>query len=162
MSEDKLPSRRKTLLYAIVPLAFLVIGITEMLVVIALHRSNSEVDARVVDSRVMSTRYGLSYSYELKYVFQPALNARSIGRTGFFHDNLWSSLPEAEWKKAVQTGFVSVKFDPLNPGSNAPLVELPSLLDSSVPIGLGLFLSFCIVVIEVKRRKLLTAPSAMG
>lgn len=145
---------------ALLSLAFLGLGVPGLLETIALHRSNGEVDARIVDSRVMSTRYGLSY--EVKYVFQSALNTRSIGRKGLFYENLWSSLPEAEWKKVVEAGYVAVKYDPSNLRNNAPLVELPSLLDNSVPIVLGLFLSCGIVVVEAKRRRLPRTLSAVG
>lgn len=160
MREDKLPSRRHTMLCALLTLALLGLSIPNLLDTITLHRSNGQVDARVIDARTLFSTYGTSY--DVKYVFQSALNSRPIGRKGFIHDNLWSSLPEAEWKKAVETGNVSVKFDPSNPSNNAPLVQLPSLLDESVPIIFGLFFSFCVVVIEVRRKRLLRTTSDMG
>ncbi|MBB5034681.1 hypothetical protein [Prosthecobacter vanneervenii] len=160
MQTNDLPSRRRTMLTALLPAVFLGMGIPDLLDTIALHRSQSEVDARVIDNRTMFKRFGVSH--ELKYVFQPALRRDTIGRQGAFNDNMWSSLPEAEWGKAVEKGFVSVRYDPSKPGNNAPASALPSILDSSVPIFLGLLFSWGIVVVEVRRRRLSRTAPAIG
>lgn len=133
-------------------MAFLGIGIPELFYTILLHRSKEVVEARIIDTRIISTRYGVSY--EVKYLFQAALNAKPIGRTGFLNDNLWSKLPEEEWSKAVKVGHLLVRFVSDDPTINAPDAFLPGILDNSMPIVLGLFLTTCIVVIEVRRRRL--------
>src|SRR5438105_4351144 len=117
MTKQRLPSRGKVVLIALLPIAFLTLGIMDLSDTIALHRSNKVVDARITEHRIMSTRFGLSH--EVKYIFSEGPNSPPIGRMGFLGDSLWSTLPETEWRKAVESGYLSVKCDPSKVGNNA-------------------------------------------
>jgi hypothetical protein len=152
MNEAQMPSKLNVAFVGLLVCAFLGLGIPNLWDNISLHQKGESTEARVVNSRVMSTRFGLSH--EVQYVFKVALNKPLVGRSDYLgREDLWSSLPETKWQEAVSRGFVSIKYHPDNPGNNAPVDGMPDYLDDCVPIFLGLVLLTGIIVIERKRHQ---------
>ena len=119
---------------------------------LSVRRSQSFATARVIESREMLTRFGMSY--DVKYVFSPAEGESEIGRGDFTgRSALWSSLPQDRWMVAVATGQIRVRYDPRSPINNAPEDNLPSIWDQIAPLVLGAFLLTCVVVVERMRLK---------
>ena len=151
-------------LSAVLGVAFTALGVCGVMQAVALQRSKSVAVARVVESRMMTTRRG-GVSYEIRYRFSPAPGSPEIGRSDFLgRSNLWSPLPEADWQAATATNRLSVRFDSSQPGNNAPDVAVPgSLGDSSTLLCLGIGLGVAAVCGEIfRRRQALPAPKIGG
>lgn len=143
---------------ALVAMAFTALGAVDLLKNVTLHRSKSVAVARVVESRTRSKRYG-GVSFEVRYVFAPAPGFPEFERCDFLgRTNLWSSLPEPDWQAAIAVKQVKVRFDPGDPGNNAPDVSLPgSLGDSSAILLLGFGFGIAAMCGEVVRRRQMAA-----
>lgn len=152
MPHKKLPTRMHVAFIGLLSLAFIsmgALGLPETLVVL---RSRSVANARVVESREMPTRYGISY--DVRYVFSPGLGEPELGRSDFTgRTSLWASLPEDRWRAAIESGQLRVRFDPESPSNNAPEDSLPSIWDSITPIALGVILAAILVGVERMRKK---------
>lgn len=145
--ERQLPPRLAVAFVALLALAFLGIGMSGISDTIALRKSDKVTEAYIIESRDVVSVFGISH--EVRYSFEEAPTSMAfLGR-----NNLWSRLPDAEWRKAIETRRLSVKYDPSNLENNAPIADLPSILDHGISIMLGLFLLACIVLIEIKRRR---------
>ncbi len=81
MTPPKQASRTQVFFLGLVGLVFVCLGAFELPNTLAVIRSQSVVTARVVDSRVMSSKYGLSY--EVRYVFSLGPAAKEIVRTDY-------------------------------------------------------------------------------
>ncbi len=147
MKEPQLPPRFAVAFALLLALGFLGLGMSSISETIALRKSDKVIEAHVIESRDMLSIFGISHN--IRYSFSETPTSTPIGRG----NGLWSRLPDAEWKKALETGRVLVKYDPSKLENNAPIAELPNILDDIVPIVLGLFFVACVVLIEIKRRR---------
>lgn len=152
-------TKRHILCGALLGLALMAFGAIDLAKAIALHRSQSVAEARVVGSRQMIKRRG-GVSFEVRYAFSPAPGSPEIGRSDFLgRTNLWSSLPEPDWLAATATNQLKVRFDPDYPGNNAPNLSLPKLGDSSIALLLGVCFCVSTLCAEVVRRRQLPADA---
>ncbi len=152
MTPKKLPTRLHVAFVGLLAVAFIGLGTFGVWETLGVLRSQSVATARVTESREMLTRHGLSY--EVRYVFSPAAGSPEIRRSDFLgRSDLWSSLPEADWKKAVDSQLLQIRFDPSHPGNNAPVQAPPSIWDSITPLVLGGVLLLIVVGVERLRRK---------
>jgi hypothetical protein len=105
---------------------------------ILMRTSGKVVQAKVTDHRTMhSRRTGTSYQVQYRFQWKGKSHTHSDA-TG--RQNLWSSLPETAWRKAVKTGKVSVTMLPDAPEhSRLTRASLP-LGDKLAGLGLGLTL----------------------
>ncbi len=155
MTPPKTSSRMQVFCLFLLGLVFFCLGAFELPNTFAVIRSQSVVNARVVDSRVMATKYGLSY--EVRYAFSLGSAAPEFVRSDYLgRSDLWSTLPEDAWREAVATQRLQVRYDPKNPGNNGPDVSLPSVWDSLTPIILGVFILGIAVATGRMRRKQLS------
>ena len=103
-----------------------------------LRTSGKPVMATVTASRTMEGhRTGLSHElrYQFRHKGRKYTRSDATGRT-----NLWSTLPEGAWRRAVQAKKVTVLMLPQSPTHNRPAeAELP-LGDLLAGLGMGLFL----------------------
>jgi hypothetical protein len=138
MAQTSQTPRALVLFIAALGLAFITLGILSVPKDLALNRSHSVTTAKVIEWREMeSPRNGTSH--DVRYVFSPAPGQPEIGRSDCLgRSALWSSLPVDQWKAAIETGSIQVRFDPSDPGNNAPETSLPSGWDDTVPFILGL------------------------
>jgi Protein of unknown function (DUF3592) len=152
MTTKKLPTRAHVAFVGLLGLAFLAMGVFGLRETLAVTASNSVATARVVESREMPTRFGMSY--DVRYVFSPSVSQPEIGRADFTgRSSLWASLPQDLWRTAVTTGQLQVRYDPRRPTNNAPVDSLPSVWDSITPVVLGSILGIIVVGIERMRHK---------
>lgn len=141
----------------LIALAFTVLGALSLWKTVALLRSESVAVARVVESPTVTKRRG-GVSYEVRYVFAPAPGLAEIRRGDFLgRANLWSSLPEQDWQAATAAKQVKVRFEPGDPGNNAPTVSLPGVGDSIIILVLGVGFGVTAICGELHRRGQLSA-----
>lgn len=152
MTDKKLPKRTHVAVVGLLAVAFLSMGAFGLQETLAVTGSDSVAIGRVVESREMTTRFGMSY--DVRYVFSPVAGRPEIGRADFTgRSSLWASLPVDLWRTAVTTGQLQVRYDPRNPTNNAPVDSLPSIWDAITPLVLGTILAVMIVGIERMRQK---------
>jgi len=115
--------------------AFLLLGIPSLADTILLRSSDAEATSRVTDSRIVSTKYGLSH--EVRYVFAVE-GAADVTRSDFLgRSNLWSTIPEEVWRVATVSKELRVRYLRVMPSRNAPVSGLPSPWDDLTILGLG-------------------------
>jgi len=152
MTQKKLPSRMHVAFVGLLALAFIGMGVFSLPETFAVLRSRSVTTARVVESREMPTRYGVSY--DVRYVFSPGAGKPEIGRSDFTgRTSLWASLPQDCWRAAIESGQLQVRFDPDTPTNNAPVDCLPSIWDCITPLALGGVLVLIVIGVERMRLK---------
>lgn len=152
MTAKKLPTRPHVAIVGLLALAFLAMGVFGLRETLAVTGSDSVATARVVESREMPTRFGMSY--DVRYVFAPVAGKPEIGRADFTgRSSLWASLPQDLWRTAVTTGQLQIRYDPSTPTNNAPVDSLPSIWDSITPLVLGTILAIMVVGVERMRQK---------
>ena len=113
-----------------------------------LRTTGTEVVATVTDSRTMrSRRTGTSYQlrYRFKHKGKVYTHSDATGRK-----NLWSSLPEEGWRKAVKQKKVPVLMLPRSPGHSRLVSASLPLGDKLAGLGLGLFVALLGVVLAIK------------
>ncbi len=126
-------NKSHVVLCALAAVAFTALGGMSLIETLALHRSKAVAVARVVEARTMAKRRG-GVSYEVRYAFAPT--------------------PEA----ATATNQLTVRFDPVHPGNNAPDVAIPrSMGDAGTLLALGVGLGLLALCGEVVRRRQLLA-----
>lgn len=138
---------------ALASAAFTMLGGFSLHQAVSLRLSESVAIARVVESRAIPMRRG-DTSYEVRYVFSPEPGAPEIARSDFLgRSNLWSPLPEPEWKVATDTMQLPIRYDPRRPGNNTPEVSVPdNLKDSAAMLVLGLIIGGVALFAELRRR----------
>jgi hypothetical protein len=138
----------------LVAIVLMALGAVDLFKNVNLYLSESVAVARVVESRKIPNRRG-GVSFEVRYVFVPAPGFPEFERCDFLgRTNLWSSLSEPDWQAAIAAKQVKVRFDPVDPGNNAPDASLPSCLgDSSAILLLGFGFGVAAVYGEVVRRR---------
>jgi len=153
MTPRKLPRRTHVAFVGLLALAMISFGALDIRKPLAVLRSQSVATARVVEFRTRLTKWRETL-YEVRYVFSPAVGSPEIGRTDFLdRSDLWAELPEQDWRVAVASKQLQVRFDPDDPTNNAPVASPPNIWDSIAPIIIGSLLAVGVVAIERKRRK---------
>lgn len=103
---------------------------------IELGTSGTKIVAKVTDSRIMKSRRRTDHEvrYRFKVKGKAYTNTDATGRK-----NLWGTIPEASWKKAVKTGKVPVLFLKRDPWQNRLADAEMAVGDAIAGLGLGLF-----------------------
>mgnify|MGYP006429786047 CR=1 FL=1 len=116
-----------------VPITYL--GAAEIGPEIEVRTTGTRTQAKVTDTRIMkrrrSTSYGLRYRFKFKGKTYTVKDA--TGST-----NLWTGVPEDEWRKAKKTGTIPILFLKRDPWHNRPVNAGLPLGDKVAGLGLGL------------------------
>lgn len=105
---------------------------------VALRTTGERVAATVTDHRTMrSSRRGTSHQvrYRFEWAGHRYTHSDATGRS-----NLWTSLPESDWNRAVKSGKVPVLVLPQAPRHNRLVAARFPLGDKLAGLGLGLTL----------------------
>ena len=111
--------------------------------------------AKVTDSRVMSARK-TGKSYELRYRLKLPSGAVVTASDFTGRQDLWVSLPKADWDQAVRQGTLAVQVVPQHPSLNAPVAgrmnDIGDLLAGFVMAGLLALCGLAVAWTAWKRR----------
>ncbi len=152
MPQPKLPSRATVVILTLMALALLAFGILNRLDTVALEKSDKVVDARVTNSRIVTGKR--TTTYEVQYSFVPSPGTEAIGRADLLgRKDLWSTIPEEDWNKAVRSLRLAVRVDPAKPGNNAPVAGMPKAIDEYCFIGVGGLLLLFAIYEGIRRSK---------
>ena len=137
-------------------LGFVSLGVPGLVDTMRLRSSSSVAEARVTDSRILSTKYGLSH--EIRYVFDVA-GVGAVTRSDFLgRSDLWSVIPEEVWRTVTETKRIEVRYLPDKVSRSAPVVRLPNPWDDLTVTALGAApLGFAVFVLW-KRWKQMPRP----
>lgn len=114
-------------------------GTVEVTTELRLREGAATVEARVRDSRIMtSSRTG--DSYELQYSFELPGSSTVFSRTDATgRKDLWASVPEGDWQAARKSKKLSVSYLPADPWNNRPThADEAPLGDAIAGVVLGL------------------------
>jgi hypothetical protein len=118
-----------------VPITYL--GAAEIGPELEVRTAGTRTKAKVVDMRIMERRR--TTSYDLKYRFKVKGRTYTVkDATG--RENLWTGVPEDEWRKAKKTGVVPILYLKRDPWHNRPVNAGFPLGDKVAGLGLGLTL----------------------
>jgi len=144
MTPKKIPSTTHIAIIGLLAAGSIYMGAFDLRDTLTILASKSVTTARVVDSQVVPTRFGMSY--DVHYLLSPGPGLPEVGRCDFLgRTNLWSSLPEQEWRAAVETKILQVRYDPNRPTINAPVISPPKVADSITPLAMGALFLFLVV-----------------
>lgn len=121
---------------AAIALAFLWMGVNGWYERNALEKNGQNIEAKVTNSRISHGKSGTSH--QIQYVFQVEAGGKEHTRGDFLgRSNLWSTLPEAKWRLAVETERVMIRYASTRPENNAPVDQQPGLGDIWTVLILG-------------------------
>lgn len=118
-----------------VPITY--VGAAEIGPELEIRTTGTRTQAKVTDMRVMERRR--STSYDLRYRFKVKGRTYTVkDATG--RENLWTGVPEDEWRAAKKNGKIPIVFLKREPWHNRPVNAGLPLGDKVAGLGLGLTL----------------------
>lgn len=152
MQIDEHITYRSLILLLVVSLAALTFGFLSKKAADEMKSGSQTIEAKITESQITEKKGKKKFA--VKYAFKPTPESAEVSQGDFLgRKNLWATLPEAEYKQAIASKTIQVRYATTNPYNNRPASDDSGDSSSTLFLALGGFFALTSIVGFVRKSR---------